>query len=332
MPAANTTNVGCCIFAHFNNAAKVSGRYLKMDIETEKNLLQFLPPPIDAWKHVLFEKAGITVDVLRLDLMHPVMGGNKWIKLKGFLEQVITSGKAGILTKGGPWSNHIHACAWMCRELGITCHIWVKGHSGITSLMLEDVVNWDARILFVNRAEFYNDEKAIDFAENNNLLYVPMGGAEETGMQQVTQYIQGLHLPHYDFALCAVGTATTFGGVAFVPDNFNHLLGIDAGTADNAVKQKMIYWQQSLPDKTLSLITEYDFGGFARHTPALVTFINELFISHQLPTDIVYTGKLFYATLDLALKRFFPAGAKLLVMHSGGLQGNRSLPPGTLEF
>ncbi|MGZ5219869.1 MAG: 1-aminocyclopropane-1-carboxylate deaminase, partial [Chitinophagaceae bacterium] len=71
---------------------------------------------------------------------------------------------------------------------------------------------------------------------------------------------------------------------------------------------------------------------YAKHQPALLGFMNEFYKQTRIPSDFVYTGKLFYAISDLIGKNYFPAGSKLLVIHSGGLQGNISLPPGTLIF
>jgi 1-aminocyclopropane-1-carboxylate deaminase len=61
-------------------------------------------------------------------------------------------------------------------------------------------------------------------------------------------------------------------------------------------------------------------------------FMNEAWERWQLPTDIVYTSKLLFAIKDLVNKSYFPPGSKILVIHSGGLQGNNSLPPNTLAF
>ena len=80
------------------------------------------------------------------------------------------------------------------------------------------------------------------------------------------------------------------------------------------------------------LFTNYHFGGYARHTPALLQFMNQFYHQHGIPTDFVYTAKLFFAVNDLVSQDYFPAGSRLLLIHSGGLQGNRSLPEGTLTF
>ncbi|MBK6936931.1 MAG: hypothetical protein IPH18_08620 [Chitinophagaceae bacterium] len=60
--------------------------------------------------------------------------------------------------------------------------------------------------------------------------------------------------------------------------------------------------------------------------------MNNFFKQTNIPSDIVYTGKLFYAITDLANKNHFPAGSSILAIHSGGLQGNASLNMGTLIF
>jgi 1-aminocyclopropane-1-carboxylate deaminase/D-cysteine desulfhydrase-like pyridoxal-dependent ACC family enzyme len=78
--------------------------------------------------------------------------------------------------------------------------------------------------------------------------------------------------------------------------------------------------------------TQYHFGGYARKPEELLTFMNRFYRDTHIPSDFVYTGKLFYAALDMIKKGLFPAGSRLLLIHSGGLQGNGSLSPGTLDF
>jgi 1-aminocyclopropane-1-carboxylate deaminase len=67
-------------------------------------------------------------------------------------------------------------------------------------------------------------------------------------------------------------------------------------------------------------------------TDELITFMNHFYEQHKIPTDFVYTGKLFYALHDLISNNYFAPGSKILCIHSGGLQGNLSLSAGTLIF
>jgi 1-aminocyclopropane-1-carboxylate deaminase len=305
---------------------------MKTGLQTISNRLRFAIPPVQPWPNPLFARHGIQVDVLRLDAVHPVAGGNKWMKLRSFLQQALDQKKAGVLTKGGPWSNHIHAAAFICQQLGVPLYVWVKGNASSLTAMLQDVTAWGAHLQFVNRGQFYDEKAAYHFATENNLLYIPMGGADAEGISSTTDFINHLPLPVYDYAVCAIGTATTFGGLAFTANNFPKVIGIEVGTNDAEVTTKVQAWQQQLPAKHLQLVVGYEFGGFARHPPQLVQFANELYAITGIPTDMVYTAKLFYAVQDLAIQGYFPPGSKLLLVHSGGLQGNRSLPIGTLQF
>jgi 1-aminocyclopropane-1-carboxylate deaminase len=88
----------------------------------------------------------------------------------------------------------------------------------------------------------------------------------------------------------------------------------------------------SLPEKNAELNSNYHFGGYARKTPELLSFMNKLYEQTGIPTDFVYTGKLFFAAFDLIRQGHFSKGSKLLIVHSGGLQGNDSLPKGALIF
>jgi 1-aminocyclopropane-1-carboxylate deaminase len=84
--------------------------------------------------------------------------------------------------------------------------------------------------------------------------------------------------------------------------------------------------------RSFELFYDYHFGGYAKHTPELLQFMNKFYLDSKIPSDFVYTGKLFYAISDLVEKKYFSPGSRLLIIHSGGLQGNQSLSKGTLIF
>jgi len=88
----------------------------------------------------------------------------------------------------------------------------------------------------------------------------------------------------------------------------------------------------SSSEECYSIIHDYHFGGYAKANPELFLFMNQFFDETTIPTDFVYTGKLFYAVEHLIKQNYFPRGANILVIHSGGLQGNASLPNGKLIF
>ena len=47
--------------------------------------------------------SNIHVSVLRLDKIHPVISGNKWFKLRYYLEEAKVQQKKRIITFGGAW-------------------------------------------------------------------------------------------------------------------------------------------------------------------------------------------------------------------------------------
>jgi len=76
-----------------------------MDID-----LQFLSP-VQQIKNDLFKKQGLKVFIKRDDLIHPIISGNKWRKLKYILKQARAEKKTHLVTFGGAYSNHLLATA-----------------------------------------------------------------------------------------------------------------------------------------------------------------------------------------------------------------------------
>jgi len=128
-----------------------------------------------------------------------------------------------------------------------------------------------------------------------------------------------------------VGSGTMLAGLATGSRPHQQITGIavvkDPGL-ENAISALLDPGQAS----RINLIHDYHFGGFARAPAILISFMNEWYRRTAIPSDLVYTGKLFYALDDLVRKNYFRPGSRVLVIHSGGLQGNRSLPKGTLIF
>lgn len=86
------------------------------------------------------------------------------------------------------------------------------------------------------------------------------------------------------------------------------------------------------PHKNLQLLTDYHFGGYAKKTGALIQFMNKCWQQYHLPLDFVYTAKMFFGIIDRIKDGYFPPGSNILCLHTGGLQGNKSLPLHTLLF
>jgi 1-aminocyclopropane-1-carboxylate deaminase len=133
----------------------------------------------------------------------------------------------------------------------------------------------------------------------------------------------------FDFVCCACGTGTTLAGIALANNNAK-VLGFAALKGGGFLKedvQSLISGYQShfnanIKISDFEIITDYHFGGYAKVNEELKSFALSFRQEFDVELDLVYTAKMFFGIRDLAAKGFFSNGAKVLAIHSGGLQGN----------
>lgn len=284
--------------------------------------------PVQTLPHSLFDAAGITVQVLRLDMLHPVISGNKWMKLQPWLKLVEQRNLKGIVTKGGPFSNHIHAAAYTAFINGLSCTVVVRGKEGIITPTLTDVANWNATIMYAP-ADYDNDEKWEMTAAVGQQLFIPMGGEGPVAAQGVKDFIAGLNLPRYEHVICPVGTGTTMHGIAMSRLHRKSLTGINPGIRDDYSRllRELSQYGSGITIRRFSELKK--FGQWPEFLPGQM---NEWYENWQLPTDLVYTSKMIFAFFEILKENIFQKGDSCLLIHTGGLQGNRSLPGGVLHF
>lgn len=287
--------------------------------------------------HGLYDKKKIQVDVFRLDLIHPVIAGNKWFKLQYHLKDAMAQQRKGIVTAGGAYSNHLVATAAACRETGLACIGMVRGERPPTlSPTLEEAIRYGMRLRFIPREIFDNEQAFVQQVQQEfpDHAFIPQGGQGAAGVKGAAEILRWLpNAVTYTHIACAVGTGTMMAGILTAATPQQKIIGVSSLKIPNTTDNSFIHLlQHYTPHPNFVLWYDYHFGGYAKKTPALLDFMNALYHEQALPTDFVYTGKLLYAVTDQITKDYFPPGSRLMVIHSGGLQGNRSLPPGTLLF
>jgi 1-aminocyclopropane-1-carboxylate deaminase len=274
----------------------------------------------------------ITAHVLRLDRLHPVISGNKWFKLKNYLLQAKQSAANPVITFGGPWSNHLIATAFATREAGFDAVGIVRGEiPQVLSPTLSTAMRYGMKLEFISRKD-YAGKTSPDFLNRLSLLYpgayiIPEGGAGPLGILGSEDILRMIDASSYTHIVCAIGTGTMFRGLIRGSLPGQIVIGVPVL---QGIESATILTPELL--QRARLLQGYHFGGYARHPPELIDFMNEFFRETAIPSDIVYTGKLFYALRDSIRREYFPDSSRILVIHSGGLQGNGSLKPGTLEF
>jgi len=272
----------------------------------------------------------VKASVLRLDKISPVVSGNKWFKLRFYLDEAVRLKKKGIVTFGGPWSNHIVATAAICNMNGFESLGIIRGEEPENfSLTLQQAKQEKMQLHFVSRSD-YRNQKIPDTISIDDYLQVPEGGYGLHGVAGASTILDYC-TSDFTHCVCAAGTGTMMSGLIDRISPVQTAIGISVLKNAGELPEKIT----SLTDNKKNnwqIIEDYSFGGYAKHHPVLLRFMNEFYRDTGIPSDFVYTGKLFYAVSALIKENYFPAESKLLVIHSGGLQGNRSLRTGTLIF
>ena len=185
------------------------------------------------------------------------------------------------------------------------------------------------QLVFTSRSD-YQQKKIPATLQPGDYYIINEGGYGETGAKGASTMLDHCNKTYTHYC-CAVGTGTMMAGLINAVSPAQTVLGISVMKNNTALKE-MIQTLVTGTGKNWKLIHDYHFGGYAKHQPALLGFMNEFYKQTTIPSDFVYTGKLFFAISDLIGKNYFPANSKLLLIHSGGLQGNSSLPEETLIF
>ena len=276
----------------------------------------------------------LNISILRADLIDPVVSGNKWFKLQLYVRDAIAAGKTTLATFGGPYSNHIVATSTYGASMGLETVGFIRGEKPVAlSPTLTDAMENGMTLHFVSREDFEQTEKIISHNQDPSWAWIPEGGYGITGAEGVKSMLTIKDTASFDTIICAVGTGTMMAGLIKAAAPHQQVIGLSVLKNNISIDEEI----KALltPDeskKNFEINHDYHFGGYAKHTPALIDFMNDCYKKMELPLDFVYTAKLVYGVEDLATKGKFDSTSKILIIHSGGLQGNRSFKKGTLIF
>jgi 1-aminocyclopropane-1-carboxylate deaminase/D-cysteine desulfhydrase-like pyridoxal-dependent ACC family enzyme len=285
-----------------------------------------------------FADKAIEVDVLRLDKIHPVVSGNKWFKLKNYMRDAAEKQYKTIITFGGAYSNHIVATAYAAKQSGFKSIGIIRGERSVEpSHTLTMAGEYGMKLRFINRRlyrELHSSDLPHEWLQKYPEAYfIPEGGQGLPGIRGCEEILDLTQKSKYTHICCAIGTGAMYTGLVNASEPGQYIIGISVlrGMTD-LVQKFQRYLNDSQKINHCQIQYDYHFGGYAKRKPELIDFMNRLYADSGIPTDFVYTAKMFFAAADLATKNHFLPESKLLLIHSGGLQGNLSLPPGTLNF
>ena len=286
----------------------------------------------------LFVQKQIKVSVLRLDKIHSVVSGNKLFKLHYFLEEALQSTHRTVLSFGGTYSNHLSATAYTCKLLHLRSIGIVRGEQPTQlSSTLQQCLDDGMHLKFISRQEYDLKETAafiqslkIEFGE---CMIVPEGGYHPMGAKGAALIMDLLSGKKYTHICTASGTTTTLAGLLMAAEPTQKIISVPIlkGITDTNARLKFLTGNAE-SFTNLQILSGYHFGGYAKKTEQLIDFINHCWLQYKLPLDFVYTAKMMFAVIDSIKNNYFEKGSEIICLHTGGLQGNKSLPLNSLLF
>jgi 1-aminocyclopropane-1-carboxylate deaminase len=267
---------------------------------------------------------GITLEIKREDLLHPFVSGNKFRKLKYNIVQAKAENHSVLLTFGGAFSNHIAAVAYAGKEQGFETIGVIRGDELRDKISENPTLSLaqecGMRFEFVTR-EAYRHKTETAFIEQlkaqfGSFYLVPEGGTNDLAVKGCEEILTELDAD-FNFVCSAVGTGGTISGLINSALPHQKVLGFPALKGDFLQDEIRNFVQ----NKNWELQTDYHFGGYGKVTTEFIEWMNWFYAQTGIPLDPIYTGKMVFGVMDLIQRNYFPPNSKILMIHTGGLQG-----------
>lgn len=290
-------------------------------------MLSYTPTPIQEIHDPVFETAGVRVLIKREDMNHPHVSGNKWWKLKYNLEEAKKLGKNALLTFGGAYSNHIYATAAAANELGLKSFGIIRGEETLPLNQTLAFAKSKGMVLHYVSREDYRKKHESEFIQKlqdqfGDFYLIPEGGTNAFAVKGVAELARQLeNETDFDYVCSSVGTGGTLAGMIEGLTQSKKIIGFSSLKGGEFLGEEI----RKYTDKkgNWKLLHDYHFGGYGKTTLELMTFIKSFQTRTTIILDSVYMGKLFYGIYDLVTKNYFGSGSKIIVLHTGGLQGTK---------
>jgi len=287
-------------------------------------MLTFPPAPLQTIRHSVCEAAQVSLSVLRTDLIDPYIQGNKWYKLRYFLQEALQQNHDTILTFGGAFSNHIFATARTANLLKIKSICIIRGEQTLPLNPVLDFAQKQGMQLHYWDRTSYRQKESAEMLEKlekqfGKFYLIPEGGFGILGLQGAKHILD--NVPKFDVLAAACGTGTMAAGLIaacseqtqklffaalkgnFLEKNINDLL-------EKYQEKKFQNWE---------VCNAYHFGGYAKQTPQLWNFIADFYEQTHIRLEPIYTAKLFFGLLDKIKNGDFLPKTNILAIHSGGV-------------
>ncbi|MDB6034261.1 MAG: 1-aminocyclopropane-carboxylate deaminase [Verrucomicrobiales bacterium] len=258
--------------------------------------------------------------MLRGDLVHPVISGNKLWKLKYNLEEAGRLGKERLVTFGGAFSNHLLAVACAGASLGFQTLGIVRGEERMDSAVLKQCRQFGMQLLQVSRSEYRDKDELVrrlnlERAEN---YILPEGGTNALAVRGCAEAVPSD--PAFDHLFVPVGTAGTLAGFALGASRVMPQASVEGIVVLKGGEFLRDTVRELIPEQpNWKLHLEFHGGGYARVDDRLRKFMQRFAAQTGILLDPIYTGKMMRAVFELAAENYFRSGSSILCVHTGGL-------------
>ena len=290
--------------------------------------------PLIEISHPVLARHGVNLSVWRDNGPFPQISGNKWRKLKYNIESLRNKGVSCVASFGGPFSNHLHALAFAGKTFGFRTVGFIRGEI-ITPYnpTLKDATAWGMQLVPVSRTD-YRKKNDSDFIKGlaapfEPCLILPEGGANQLSLKGCAELAVEICVKAKAIdCLCApCGTGATLAGLV-AGSTGPQVLGFSALKNNTDLKgniESMLSEYGASACNQWDIIHDYHFGGFAKMTVPLVSFMDEWLARTGIELDPVYTAKMFFGIFEKIKDGYFKPGSHIVAVHTGGLQGLRGM-------
>jgi D-cysteine desulfhydrase len=319
----------------------------------ERLKLAQLPTPLQPLRRLQQKTGGPLIWLKRDDLTGATLTGNKVRKLEFIVAAALANGYGALITCGGIQSNHCRATALVAAQLGLQCHLILRGEHDDSNpdegnLFLDQLSNASigyhpAKEYFKNIEQLF-EIKVKEYAEKGiKALAIPTGGSDGVG---VWGYIAASQELQQNFAehdirpaaiICATGSGGTQAGLTVGAKLFKldaAVFGInvcdDEAWFVRKVSNDISQWQTLYPDAArllgnnkpdIRVIDGYVGEGYGKASKEVLSTIRTLATLEGVVFDPVYSGKAFHGLLSEINSGRFSDSRDICFIHTGGIFG-----------
>jgi 1-aminocyclopropane-1-carboxylate deaminase len=288
-----------------------------------------IPQSISTQKinYPLWENRNIEVWIKRLDQIHPLASGNKFFKLKYNLEKAISENHDTILTFGGAYSNHIYATAAAAKSLGLHSIGIIRGEETLPLNPTLASAKENGMVIHYIARETYRKKTEPNFLFSlkekfGNFYHIPEGGTNAEAIKGTSEILEEKD-SEFTHLACSIGTGGTFTGLANSIEEYQTLLGFSSLKGDFIHEEikDLLKSQQVNPKGKYQILDQFHFGGYGKGTADLIDFVKWFYKEFEIALEPIYTGKMIYGLFELIKNETIENDSKILIIHTGGLQG-----------